>query len=92
MPEQLDVRRRRILFRAWHRGMRELDLIMGRFADRRLTSLSDSELDDLEHLMDVPDRDVLAWLTGEFATPHNYDTPVFRKLKAFHSHARPLHA
>ena len=91
MTQPLDVRRRRILFRAWHRGMRELDLIMGRFADRQLASLADGEVDDLEQLMEVPDRDVLSWLTGEQATPANYDTAVFRKLKAFHTHAQPLH-
>lgn len=91
MSEALDVRRRRLLFRAWHRGMRELDLIMGRFADRQLPKLSDAELGDLELLMEVPDRDVLSWLTGELETPNNYDTPVFRKLRAFHTHARPLH-
>lgn len=87
----LDVRRRRILFRAWHRGTREMDLVMGRFAERELAHLTDAELDDLELLMEVPDRDVFAWLTGEIATPGNYDTPVFRRLCAFHTHASPLH-
>ena len=47
--------------------------------------------DYLTHPPEVPDRDVLSWLTGEMDTPNNYDTPVFRKLRAFHTHARPLH-
>lgn len=87
----LDPRRRRILFRAWHRGMRETDLIMGRFADRHVGELSEDELDEFERLIDVPDRDLLSWLTGEAATPVNYDQPVLRKLKAFHTHLGPIH-
>ena len=90
--EGLDERRRRILFRAWHRGTREMDLLMGRFADSELKGLSESELDDLELLLEAPDRDVFSWLTGELATPSNYDTAVFRRLRAFHTHDRPLHS
>ncbi len=86
----LDVRRRRLLFRAWHRGTREMDLLMGRFCDSELARLPDGELDDLERLMEAPDRDVFSWLTGELATPGNYDTPVFRRLRAFHTHDAPL--
>ena len=44
----LDPRRRRTLFRAWHRGMREMDLIMGRFADAEIGTLSDEELTTFE--------------------------------------------
>lgn len=82
----LDVRRRRVLFRAWHRGIREMDLIMGRFADAVIGALSEAELDELERLIEVPDRDLYRWITGEAETPSNYDAPVFRRLKAFHSH------
>lgn len=87
----LDPRRRRILFRSWHRGIREMDLIMGRFADDQIGLLSEEELADYEHLIEVPDRDLFAWLTGADETPSNYDTAVFRKLKSFHSHQGPLH-
>ncbi len=90
-PEGLDERRRRILFRAWHRGTREMDLCMGRFADAKIAELPDSDLDDLELLMEAPDRDVFSWLSGELETPGNYDTPVFRKVRAFHTHGSPLH-
>jgi antitoxin CptB len=81
----LDERRKRILYRSWHRGMREMDLLMGKFADARISALSQAELDDFEALIEAPDRDILGWLTGEFATPAEYDTPLFHKLKAFHS-------
>jgi antitoxin CptB len=87
----LDPLRRRILFRAWHRGMREMDLIMGQFCDAHIADLDKGELDEFERLIEVPDRDLLSWLTGEAGTPSNYDLPVFRKLKAFHTHLGPIH-
>lgn len=87
----LDPRRRKILFRAWHRGMREMDLIMGRFADAEIGGLSDAELDEFERLIEVLDRDLLSWVTGEADVPENYDSEVFRRLKAFHQHDKPIH-
>jgi antitoxin CptB len=79
----LDPRRRKLLFRCWHRGMREVDLIMGRFADAAVDELSDDELAEFERLIDVPDHEVLAWVTGEAAVPAAYDTPLFRRLRDF---------
>ena len=82
---RLDARRRRALFRAWRRGIREMDLILGRFADARLATLSDSELVDLEALMNVPDQDLFAWVTGAAPVAANYNSPVFRAIVAFHA-------
>jgi antitoxin CptB len=87
----LDVRRRRNLFRAWHRGIREMDLIMGRFADAEIGTLSEDDLDEFERLIEVPDRDLYRWITGEDEVPANYDTPLFRRLRTFHTHAAPIH-
>jgi antitoxin CptB len=64
--------------------MRETDLIMGRFADSALTDLTDTELSEFEQLIEVPDRDLLAWVTGEAAVPDGFDTALFRRLRAFH--------
>lgn len=86
----LDARRRRIHFRAWHRGMREMDLILGQFSDAEIGRLSDGELDQLEALMEEPDRDIFMWLTGEAATPAEFDTALFAKIKAMHTHAGPV--
>jgi antitoxin CptB len=88
----LDPRRRRILFRSWHRGLREMDLIMGRFADAEIGSLSEAELTEFERLIEVPDADLFAWISGDAATPHNYDSALFRRLKAFHTHDAPIHS
>ena len=82
--DQDDLRRRRLKFRVWHRGMREVDLILGRFADARLDRLGAPELDAFEALLDTPDQDVLAWVLGELPVPPDRDTPFLRQLIAFH--------
>ncbi len=81
----LNVRRRKALYHAWHRGTREMDLLLGRFADDAITDLSDSELDDFEALMAVPDNDLYSWLCGRSAPPGTYDTPVLRMIIEFHA-------
>jgi antitoxin CptB len=83
---ELDIRRKRALYRAWHRGIREMDLIMGRFADAEIGRLGDDELAEFERLIEVPDRDLYLWITGEAETPPGFDTGVLRRLKSFHSH------
>ena len=83
--EGLDSRRRRLLFRCWHRGIREMDLVLGRFADAQLASLSDSELDEVERWLEVPDQQIFAWVNGMEPVPSNYDTELFHRLQGFHS-------
>jgi antitoxin CptB len=85
--EGLDPRRRRLLFRCWHRGIREMDLVLGRFADAQLPSLGDRELNELERWLDVPDQQIFAWVNGMEAVPANYDTALFRRLRDFHKGA-----
>ena len=86
--EGLDPRRRKLLFMCWHRGIREMDLIMGRFADENIDRLSDEEVADLERMAEQRDQDLLGWFTGEFPTPAAFDTPVFRKMRDFNSRLR----
>lgn len=86
-----EVRRRRIRFRAWHRGTRELDLIIGGFADAALAGLSDAELDQFEHLLDLPDPLVFAWLAGFEDIPAEEDTALLKKVRAFRAHEAPFH-
>jgi antitoxin CptB len=81
--EGLDVRRRKLLFRAWHRGLREVDLILGRFADNHIERLDEADLSEFENLMNVPDGELLAWLTGEAEVPAAHDGPLFRRLREF---------
>jgi antitoxin CptB len=86
------TRHRRILYRSWKRGMREMDLILGRFADAEIANLCESELNDYERLLEAQDPDIFSWITGEAMPPAAYDTPVFQKILAFYRHAAPFHA
>jgi antitoxin CptB len=79
----LDDRRKRLLFRCWHRGTREMDLILGRFADTTIASLSDDELAELEQLIEIPDPDLYAALSGDRPLASQYAGPLFERIKAF---------
>ncbi|MBN9046697.1 MAG: succinate dehydrogenase assembly factor 2 [Rhizobiales bacterium] len=81
--ENLDVRRRKLLFRSWHRGMRETDLILGQYADAYIAGFTDDQLDEFERILEVLDRDLFQWVMGERPTPPEYDTPLFRDIVAF---------
>jgi antitoxin CptB len=86
--DELDLRRRRLRYRAWHRGMREMDLMLGRFADAELASLTPPELDELEALMEAPDPDLFAWVLGQSPVPSERDTALFRRVVAFNRSGR----
>ena len=79
----LDDRRKRLLFRCWHRGTREMDLILGRFADAEIENLSELELVQFEYLMEVPDPDLYAALTGKMPPAPDYANGLFGRIQAF---------
>jgi antitoxin CptB len=79
----LDDRRKRLLFRCWHRGTREMDLILGRFADAEIAGLTEAELVQLERLIEVPDPDLHAALTGGAPLRAEYAGGLFDRIKAF---------
>ena len=81
--EGLDARRRRLLFRCWHRGIREMDLVLGRFADEQLASLSEAELTELEGWLEIPDQQMFAWVNGMEPAPPELETGLFRRLRDF---------
>jgi antitoxin CptB len=82
--EGLNERQRKVLFRAWRRGVREIDLIVGRFADAHIATLDGAALDDFERLIEVPNADLYAWVAGGEPPSAGYDTAVLAKLRAFH--------
>ncbi|GLK71598.1 succinate dehydrogenase assembly factor 2 [Ancylobacter dichloromethanicus] len=79
----LDARRRRILYRSWHRGTREMDLLMGRFADACIGELSEDDVAAFELLIEVEDPDLYGWLGGGVPAPE-FDTPLFHRFRQFH--------
>ena len=86
MPHQpdppLDARRRRILFRATHRGTYENDILIGGFVRTRLAVFSTDELDALEAVMELPDVLLADWLTGRQPIPEAHDCPMLRAMLA----------
>jgi len=86
----LDERRRKLLFRAWRRGVREMDLIVGRFADAHIAALDEPALDDFERLIEVPNAALYAWVSGGEAVPQAHDSAVLRRLIAFHQRAEAM--
>jgi antitoxin CptB len=84
--DALAVRRKRLMFRSWHRGMKEVDLILGRFAERYLQDFDSSQLDRYELLLEARDGDLYAWYAGTGEPPEELRTDVWQLLKAFKVH------
>jgi antitoxin CptB len=78
-----DIRRKRLLFRSWHRGTRESDLVLGRFAEAHLAGFDAAQLDRWEALLECADADLYDWASGRTAPPAAYDHDVMRLLLAF---------
>ena len=77
----LDARRRRLLYRATHRGTYENDIVLGGFVRRHIATFCESELAALEALLELPDNDLADWLTSRIPVPHEADTPMLRRIR-----------
>lgn len=78
-----DARLEKLRYRAWRRGFREADLILGGFADARLATLRPDELEAFEQLLDQADHDVWDWIVGQAAPPPAFDGPLLAQIRAF---------
>ncbi|MEO1104365.1 MAG: succinate dehydrogenase assembly factor 2, partial [Pseudomonadota bacterium] len=85
----LPPRRKRLLFQAWHRGTREMDLLLGRFADETITTWTEAELDDMDALLAVPDTELYSCITEQVAVPDNHRSAILSRVIAFHK--SPIH-
>lgn len=79
----MDARRKKLKFRAWRRGFREMDLLMGSFADAHLETMSEDDLSEFERLLATPDWEVFAWLVGQKPVPGNFESALLTRLMAF---------
>jgi antitoxin CptB len=77
-----EPRRKKLRFRSWHRGMREMDFVLGRFADAEMEALTDDELDQYERLLDIPDTEFFSLVTGETPVPGQLDCPLLQRILA----------
>ncbi len=79
----MDAPRKRLKFRAWRRGFREMDLILGGFADAHAADLDEDRLAEFERLLDAPDQDVYEWIVGRAAAPAEFDTVLLAMIRRF---------
>ena len=78
-----DARLKKLRFRAWRRGFREADLILGPFADKHVSAMTPAELDAFEVLLDQPDQDLYAWIVETLPTPAEFDHEIMNRIKVF---------
>jgi antitoxin CptB len=84
-----DIRCKRLLFRAWHRGTREADLILGSFAEAYLAGFDATQLNRFEALLECPDAELFDWINARALPTAEYDHDVTRLLLAFRYTPRP---
>jgi antitoxin CptB len=81
--ETLENTRKRLKFRSWHRGTKEMDLLLGSFADQNLAALNEVQLGRYAEILEHNDPDLYNWMTGQEAPPADLDgCAVFQRLKS----------
>ncbi len=78
--EDIEKKRKRLIFRSWHRGTREMDLIMGRFSDAHVAGFTEPELSLYDEILSHNDPDLYNWISGREETPANYMNTVMERL------------
>ena len=84
MSDIRELRIRRLVYRASYTGMKETDLLLGQFAKKHLTLLTDEQLDLFEALLDAGDPSIFAWVRGDEEVPSHFDNSVLELIKDFH--------
>ena len=82
-PPDTATRRKRLLWRATHRGIKEMDLILGGFVMRNLDAFSEAEIAELERIMEMPDQDMLSWATKQADVPPEHASPLLTRILAY---------
>lgn len=83
MDETIETQRKRLRFRSWHRGTRELDLLLGRFADAHLGRMSPDQLDRYEAVLEIADSDIYRWVSGAQPVPTAVECDVTELIRNF---------
>lgn len=78
----MDDRRKRILYRATHRGTKEADFVVGGFFSQAVANLPDAKLDEADALLEELDADLMDWLMGRLAVPDAWKGTLFDDLMA----------
>ncbi len=78
------ARRRKLSFRAWRRGFKEADIILGHFSDESLPDMSDEDMDVFEVLLEVPDQDLYGWIIERDPAPPEHQSKIMNQLNQFY--------
>lgn len=89
LADPLETRRKRLLWRASRRGIKEMDIIVGGFAGARLAGMDATELDAFERILDIPDQDLLSYATLQVEIPVPLRSPMLEAVLAFRPAVRP---
>lgn len=81
-PEDIEVKQKKLLFRSKHRGFKEVDIILGGFAEKYINSMKADELAQYEQILEQPDNDIYDWYTGKLEVPQNFKGKVVDMLMA----------
>src|SRR3546814_13669783 len=86
----LSPRRRRILYRCWHRGIREMDLVFGQFAESESGGLSDDDVHEFEAILAEDADELNAWMTGATPLQAALHTPLLARVACSRPDFDPL--
>ena len=83
VSNDIDTRRRRAAYRVAHRGTKEMDLVLGKFAQLRLPEMAEAELGLFEELLLQPDPELQDYIWGAKIAPPQF-APLVMQIRAFH--------
>ena len=84
MPEDnISITRKRLIFRSWHRGTREIDLLLGQFADAHISQFDDAQLEAYDRFLNNSDPDIFNWITGQEPVPPSEENEVMTLMLKF---------
>lgn len=84
--ENNDSYLKRLIYQSWHRGCKETDILLGRYAKAKLASLTQEELKDYEKILTASDNDIYDWLTEKLSVPIGINVKIVEDIRNFHHH------
>jgi len=81
--DNISIKRKRLIFRSWHRGTREIDLMLGGFADAHIPQFDAEQLEAYDRFLKNSDPDIFNWITGQEPVPPSEDNAVVKLMLAF---------
>ena len=83
MVEDLEIRRKRLRYHSWHRGTKELDLVLGQFSEKYLPTMSENDIDLFEAIINENEHDIYAWLAGREPAPKEHRNHIMNMILNF---------